>query len=227
MKMNVVERAPSEKVESCLQVFASPNFEEDDMAFEDPSLVLQADRELFEVLFMQYQDKILRYLYRLVRDIEDAHDLTQKTFMRAWEKLPTLKDKSRFLPWLYKIARNIACDYWRSEKNSLLLSWEDLSEQQSIISISGPEEVIEVAEIISLALAEMTPKYRACLLLYAVYGFTKQEIAKLLGISQASVTTYYCSAKRQFRQAYDRLKRELFIADLNCNEFEGETDLSA
>ena len=96
-----------------------------------------------EFLFLQYQDKILRYQFGLVRDIEDAHDLTQKTFMRAWEKLPTLKDKSLFLPWLYKIARNIVYDYWRSKKDGLLLPWDSLSEQQSIISISGPEEVIE------------------------------------------------------------------------------------
>lgn len=216
MKMNVVERAPSEKTKSCLLIGKASYPKADGVAIiEDTSLVCLADREVFEFLFLQYQDKILRYQFGLVRDIEDAHDLTQKTFMRAWEKLPTLKDKSLFLPWLYKIARNIVYDYWRSKKDGLSLPWDSLSEQQSIISISGPEEVIEVAEIIRLALAAMTPKYRACLLLYAVYGFTKQEIAKLLGISQASVTTYYCSAKRQFRQAYDRLKRESFIADLN------------
>src|SRR5438128_495984 len=122
MKMNAVELAPSDKAESCLPIGSSSYAEANDVAItEDTSLVRRADREVFEVLFLQYKDKILRYQYSLVRDIEDAHDLTQKTFMRAWEKLPTLKDESRFLPWLYKIARNVGYDYWRSKKDVLLV----------------------------------------------------------------------------------------------------------
>ena len=209
MKMNAVELAPSVKAESSLSMSSSAYAEADDVAItEDTSLVRRGDREVYEVLFLQYKDKILRYQYGLVRDIEDAHDLAQKTFMRAWEKFPTLKDESRFLPWLYKIARNVVYDYWRSKKDVLLIPWENLSEQQSNISISGPEEVIEMTELVRLALAALAPKYRDCLLLYAVYGFSKEEIAKFVGISKESVTTYLCSARSQFRQAYDRLKRE-------------------
>lgn len=215
MKTNAVELTPLDKAESCLPIGSSSYHEAVDAAITEDTSILQANREIFEVLFLQYKDKILRYQYSLVRDIEDAHDLTQKTFMRAWKKLPSLKDKSRFLPWLYKIARNVVYDYWRSKKDVLLFPWENLAEQQSIISISGPEEIIEMAELIRLALAALTPKYRDCLLLYAVYGFSKQEIAQFVGISKESVTTYLCSARSQFRQAYVRLKRESCIVGFN------------
>jgi len=207
--MNAVELAPSGKAERYLPITSTSRAEANDVAnTEDPTLVHRVEREVFEALFTRYKDKIFRYQFGLVRDIENAHDLTQKTFMRAWERLPTLKDKSRFLPWLYTIARNVAYDFWRSKKNVLIYPWERLTEQQRMMSIPGPEEAVEVAELVRLALATLTPKYRDCLLLYTVYGFTTQEIAKLVGISNDSVITYLCYARSQFRQAYLRLRRE-------------------
>ena len=209
MKMNVVELAPVDKADPCLPIAASPCAEANDGAnTRSVTIEHRADREVFEALFLRYKDKIFNYQFGLVGDIEDARDLTQKTLMRAWEKLPTLQDESRFSPWLYTIARNVVYDYWRSKKKVLLCSWENLTDQQTMMSIQGPEEVVEVAELIRLALAGLAPKYRACLLLYAVCGCSTQEIAKLVGISKESVPTYLCSARSQFRQAYLRLRRE-------------------
>jgi RNA polymerase sigma-70 factor (ECF subfamily) len=211
--MNTVEFAPSGKAEPYLPV-ASPSCAAANEVTnaEDATLVHRADREVFEALFLQYKDKIFSYQFSLVRDIEDARDLTQKTFLKAWEKLPTLQDKSRFLPWLYKIARNVAYDYWRSKKKVLLYPWENITEQQTIISIAGPEEAVGVAELVRLALAALTPKYRDCLLLH-IYGFSPQEIAKLVGIGKESVPTYLCYARSQFRQVYLRLNRECCTAE--------------
>ncbi len=209
MKMNAVVLAPVDKDEPCLPIAVSPCAEANDSAnTRDATIVHRADQEAFKVLFLRYKDKIFSYQFGMVGDIEDAHDLTQKTLIRAWEKLPTLRDETRFLSWLYTIARNVTYDYWRSKKKILLYSWENLMEQQSVMSIQGPEEVVEMAELIRIALLALTPKYRACLLLHTVYGCSTQEIAKLVGISKKSVATYLCSARSQFRQAYLRLRRE-------------------
>lgn len=215
--MNAVETTPSSKAETCLSIVSVYQAEVSEATDTKhaTSIHHRADREVFEILFLQYKDKIFSYQFNLVRDREDAHDLTQKTFLKAWEKLPTLQDESRFLPWIYKIARNVACDYWRSKKGVLFYSWENLKEQQSIVSIPGPEEVVEVAELVRLALAELSPKYRDCLLLQSLYGFSPQEIARLVGISKDSVPTYLCYARRQFRQEYLRLKRECLTAGFN------------
>lgn len=214
--MNAVETEPSGKAEPCLSI-ASPSYAEvSEIAnTEDAALLHRANREVFEVLFLQYKDKIFSYQFSLVRDREDAHDLTQKTFLKAWEKLPTLQNESRFLPWLYKIARNVAYDYWRSKKRVMIYSWENLTEQQNFMSMPSPEEVVEVAELVRLTLAALTPKYRDCLLLQAIYGFSLQEIAKLVGISKESVPTYLSYARNQFRQEYLRLKRESCTAGFN------------
>jgi RNA polymerase sigma-70 factor, ECF subfamily len=207
--MNAVELAPLGKAEPYLLTTSPSCAEAIEVAnTEDATIVHRVGREFFETLFLRYKDKILSYQFGLVRDIEDARDLTQKTFMRAWEKLSTLQDESRFLPWLYTIARNVAYDYWRSKKKVQLYPWETLTEQKSIMSIQGPEVVVEVAELVRLALEAMTPKYRTCLLLYTVYGFSKQEIGEMVGISNESVTTYLCYARSQFRQAYLRLRRK-------------------
>ncbi len=207
--MNTMEFTPSGKAGTCLSV-ALPSHDEVNNATntKEAKPVHLGNRRAFEVLFQQYKDKIYRYQFGLVRDIEDAHDLTQKTFLRAWEKLPTLQDESRFIPWLYKIARNIAYDHLRSKKKALLHPWEDLKEQQGTISVPSPEEVVAEAELVRLALAALSPKYRECLLGQTIYGFSQQEIAELVGISKESVSTYLCYARMQFRQAYLRLKHE-------------------
>lgn len=207
--MNALEFAPSVEAESGPSN-AFPSNADVDIAVitGHGTLTCRANREAFEGLFRQYSDQIFSFQFRLVGNIEDARDLTQKTFLKVWENLPTLHDESKFIPWLYKIARNVAYDHWRSTKKISVYSWDDVTEQQSAMSGSAPEEEAMAAELIRLALAALTPKYRACLLLHILYGFSFQEIAGLLGIKRDSVVTYICYARNQFRQAYKALKQE-------------------
>ncbi|MBO0780730.1 MAG: sigma-70 family RNA polymerase sigma factor [Ktedonobacteraceae bacterium] len=210
--MCAAKLAPASKIEPPLLIPSLSPIAADDGTKENTATVPSVNLEVFEALFLEYKERICRYQFSLVENIEDAHDLTQKTFIKAWEKLSTLRDESRFSPWLYTIARNVACDYWRSKKKILLYLSENFIEQQNMMGIQGPEEIVEMSEIIKLALASLTPKYRACLLLSTVYGFSTAEIARFVGISKESVTTYLCSARSQFRQAYLQLKREQYTA---------------
>jgi RNA polymerase sigma-70 factor (ECF subfamily) len=72
--------------------------------------------------------------------------------------------------------------------------------------VAGPEEQIEVAELIKLALAQLSPQYRACLLLQHVVGFSQREIAQALKLSEKSISIYVGRGSEQFRQAYERLE---------------------
>lgn len=209
VSINTMKFTPLGMAGSCLSIALPSDGEVNGTKnTEEAKLVHQGDRAAFEGLFQQYKDKIFSYQLSLVGDIEDARDLTQMTFLRVWEKLPTLQDESRFMPWLYKIARNVAYDHWRRKKKALLLPWEDLTEQHGMMSTPSPEEGVLEAELVRLALAELPPKYRECLLRQTIYGFSQEEIAEFVGISKESVRTYLCYARRQFRQAYQRLKHE-------------------
>jgi RNA polymerase sigma-70 factor (ECF subfamily) len=71
----------------------------------------------------------------------------------------------------------------------------------------GPEGAVEHAEQVKLALAQVSPRYRACLLLQLVAGFSQREIAQSLNMSEKSVSVYVSRGSEQFRQAYERLEQ--------------------
>jgi RNA polymerase sigma-70 factor (ECF subfamily) len=177
----------------------------------DTELVKLAKTEnadAFTELFQRYNRLVRGYLAGLVGNSEEADDLTQRAFLNAWYKLLTLQDESRFKPWIFTIARNLAYDYKRLQARSPSQSLESFKESYDTVNGINLEDEIVMKELAKLALAELPPKYRDCLLLLIKGGFSRDEIAELLKISKTSVSTYICTARRLFRQAYYRLKYE-------------------
>jgi RNA polymerase sigma-70 factor (ECF subfamily) len=164
----------------------------------------------FDTLFRYYNARICTYLTRMVGNDEEGHDLAQETFIKVWRALPGMHDEARFETWLYRIATNTAIDQlrrrrfrWPLRKNH---EAEDTSERTRM---AGPEEQVEEAELVKLALAQLSPQYRACLLLQHVAGFTQREIAQSLNLSEKSISIYVGRGSEQFRQAYERLENGL------------------
>jgi RNA polymerase sigma-70 factor, ECF subfamily len=161
----------------------------------------------FDTLFRYYNARICTYLTRMVGNDEEGHDLAQETFIKVWRALPEMNDESRFEIWLYRIATNTAIDQLRRRKFRWPLSKNHEADDTSeSMRVAGPEEQIEVAELIKLALAQLSPQYRACLLLQHVVGFSQREIAQALKLSEKSISIYVGRGSEQFRQAYERLE---------------------
>jgi RNA polymerase sigma-70 factor (ECF subfamily) len=181
----------------------------DSPRFSLPEAVVLAragDSEAFTWLFEHYNNGIYSFIRGIVSNDEDARDLTQQTFLRALERLLTLHDASKFKTWLYMIARNLGYDYLRAQRIRCQKSLEAIGEQNTLVSRSNPEKETAEAELLMLALAEVPERYRSCLLLRVVEGFSREEIAELLGIGQESVSTYVSIARERLRQAYIRLE---------------------
>ena len=167
------------------------------------------DVESFAMLVQSHQHEICRYLAGLLGNREDAFDFAQQVFIKAWLNIGTLKNPSCFTAWLRQIARNLIYDYWRGKSKKVhYVSWEHLAENNAVEGADGPEDSIAEAELVKMALAELSFKLRQCLLLGVVYGFSHDEIAERLGIGEASVGTYISSARKQFRVIYRRLQSE-------------------
>ena len=164
------------------------------------------DQLAFDSLFQYYNARICMYLAHMVGDEEEGRDLAQETFLKAWQGLANIQNEARFDTWLYRIATNTAIDYlrrrkfrwshWKTNENDDAAVW---------MSISGPEERIAEVEHIQQALAQVSLKYRTCLLLQLVADFTQREIATSLKISEKSVSIYVSRGCEQFRLAYQRL----------------------
>ena len=140
---------------------------------DTPQLARAAQKgnsESFTALVQRFQKEIYTYTAKHVRDHEDAHDLTQQVFLKAWLNIASLKETTCFRLWLYKIAKNVIKDYWR-KKRIIALSWEDLTAKDVTSEMPGPEDRAEIAELIKMALTRLPPKLRLCLLLYTLDGF--------------------------------------------------------
>lgn len=171
-------------------------------------LAQAGNEEAFAALFGFYSPGICGYLAGLVKSPEDRDELAQETFFRAWKKLPQLREVSRFKPWLYRIATNLAYDYTRRQRSQRRFRWLTLEDCDDLDSPSSFEEHVIEKELVRQALKEVPWKYRTCLLLQIEGKLTRREIAEVVGIDEKSVGTYISYARQHFRQAYDRLQRE-------------------
>ena len=183
----------------------------DIMGDVDVSLLAERARagsiEAFDVLVRRYEESILRYLVRSLGNREDAQDYKQQVFLKVWLNLASLQNVAFFSTWLYSIARNLVRDYWRAKRLSCLY-WEELVVDTIALSTRGPEERVMDVELMRLALDELSPKMRSCLLLRVVCGYLPCEIACMVGINATSVGTYISTARRQLPAIFERLAGE-------------------
>lgn len=172
-------------------------------------LAQSGDRYAFTNLFQRYHAQICTYLGRLLENEELGRDLAQETFLRAWQQLPQLRDALSFEAWLYRIATNLAHSTLRRERLVRWLPWIEQSEEETPqrLKLDGPEEQVSKNECMRLALAQVSPQNRTCLLLQVVAGFSQSEIAGIMGISQKCVSAYVSRGREQFRLAYQRLNQ--------------------
>ena len=178
---------------------------------DEGNLVLRAqkgDQLAFEVLYERYNDRICRYLSRMVGDDGIGCELTQEVFLKAWEALLGLRDPSRFASWLYRIATNRAYNYQQHAKLLHMIPWEEYATRAETYSIAGPEEQVEEAELLKLALARVSTTYRPCLILYVVEEYSQRQIAELLQMKESSIGRYVSRGKEELRQIYRRLTNE-------------------
>jgi RNA polymerase sigma-70 factor, ECF subfamily len=182
------------------------------MSLKDQVVLARAgDGQAFRELFRSFQEPICRYLTRMVGNDEVGRDLAQETFLLAWKKLSSLQDALLFKSWLYRIATNIALSHLRHVRLVSWLPWREHEKaaSQSDLRSSGPEEQFDETEIVEQTLARISPRYRTCLLLQLVAGFSQHEIAAMLDISEQGVRSNVCRGREQFRRLYQQLKGEV------------------
>lgn len=161
----------------------------------------EAMRPTFDDIFVRYNGPIYGYILGMVGNPEQAQDLTQDTFIKAYKALPGTREL--VLPaWLYRIATNTALDALRHRRRLFWLPFAPGDDER----IAAPEQDLptHIAENEALhsALARLTAPQRACLLMRARDGLSIDEIAHALGMSKGNVKITLYRAKERFRAAY-------------------------
>jgi len=145
--------------------------------------ILAGDAEAYAILVRRYQKPIFNLMLRMTSCDEDAMDLTQETFVRAYEKLEQFKTSSPFFPWLYTIGMNLARDFLRKVKASRT-ALEALSGDPDPSSNPGENLHGRVeADQVSHLLQKLPLDYREALILRFHDGLSVGELASALGIS--------------------------------------------
>ena len=170
--------------------------------------VLDGDDTAFSVLVRKYQKPVHALVWRKIGDFHIAEDITQDTFLKAYQRLSTLKEPQRFASWLYVIAAN-HCSTWLRKKRLWTQSLENTSSAQlekatySGYVIAENEQTTAEAqrEIVKKLLAKLQESERTVITLYYLGGMTHEEISEFLGVSVAAI-------KNRLYRARNRLKRE-------------------
>jgi RNA polymerase sigma-70 factor (ECF subfamily) len=181
-----------------------PPPEEEETIPEAVKRAQAGDETSFATLYQWYYRRIYYYLLRMVGNREDAFDLAAVTFAKAWQHIAGILDGRRFSGWLYSIATRTALDHLRLRKREQVF-WGSTDEDSSDEHAFRFEIGIEEYELVQLALAQVAPKPRACLLLQ-LEGFSQAEIATLMGLRKKSVSTYVYMAREQLRRAYRQIQ---------------------
>ncbi len=149
---------------------------------------IAGDADAFGEIYMRHLDAIYRYVYFRVGDANDAEDLTEHVFLKAWEALPGYNQRgNRFSSWLYRIAHNMIIDHHRRQKPMIpmpLLEKDNWKCPQA----TALEQMIEVEEAAALAaaVAQLPEEQQQVIILRFVEGLNHTEVARIIEKSEGA-----------------------------------------
>ena len=197
-----------------------PKLKRDYPSAADPQLVEWSrggDMEAFEELVARHRDKIFARAILMVRNEEEALDLSQEAWVKAWQRLVQFQGESSFATWITRIVINLCLDHLRRQKRVRAESVEALEEEsggverQMPVEFVNPTEGLEKEEMrqrIDEAMEKLTDAHRTVLMLHEFEGLEYKEIAKRVGISIGTVMSRLFYARRRLAALLQGLKRE-------------------
>jgi RNA polymerase sigma-70 factor (ECF subfamily) len=155
------------------------------------------DIEAFAELFLIHKDRVYNIIYRMIGNVQDAEDLTQETFLKAFLGIKGFSFRSSFSTWLCKIAINTCVDMIRRRKFEPKELSPVIPDRRNDLEI---DERVVISRRIQEAFLSLPPEYRAVLLLRDVEGLSYKEIAESLGIPIGTVRSSLYRAREMLRK---------------------------
>lgn len=179
----------------------------------------KGDVNAFEMLIMEHERKAYNIAYRFLKNSEDAEDITQEAFLRAFKSIKKFKGHSSFSTWLYRIINNTCIDFVRSKQNkpvdsidkTIRYEGEEL-ELQIPTDENDPVETVETNEISGLMqsmLDQLPDDQKMALVLRDIQGFSYQEIVDITGVGMGTVKSRINRGRMALKELIEQ-KGELF-----------------
>ena len=179
---------------------------------DDLALVRRAqsgEAGAFDELVRRHQVRIYATLYHMTSSHEDAHDLAQESFVKAWQALKSFKGDASFYTWLYRIAVNKTINFLKSQRNRRAVSLNDLDsgvendpDLVSLISERTPRRDLNLAELqekLNGAMLKLSDVHRLVVTLHDVQGLSHDEIAEIMDCNVGTVRSRLFYARQQLQ----------------------------
>jgi RNA polymerase sigma-70 factor (ECF subfamily) len=185
------------------------------------------ERVAFARLVDEYQDKIHGYVYRMLGDAEEAEDVAQETFLRAFQSLPSFRGAASFHTWLYRIASNLSIDVARRNRRQKdgafsldepMESSDGDYDREIADEGAGPEQLTarrEVQELVRRAIGDLPEKLRTVVVLYELQGESYEDIAEILGCPLGTVKSRLFNARAELK---DKLEQLVQVGELEVEQ---------
>lgn len=181
------------------------------MTWTDEELVAKSktgDTESFNQLVKRWERPIFALAYRTLGREEDARDVTQETFLRAFRALAGFKGDAKFSSWLYRIALNLCHDWMRKERRAPVVAVPEGVELEDLATDRGPTETVEdlaaraeMGREVAKAMQHLPDEQRHAIILKEYHGLTFQEIADLMKCPLSTVKTRVYQGLSTLRKA--------------------------
>jgi len=169
--------------------------------------VLDGDIDSFGILVKRYEKQIVNFIFRMIGNYQDALELSQEVFLRAYTGLKTYSSEYSFSTWLFRIARNRTIDFIRKRRIKTV-SIEGSGEEDSLkpqyeTNELRPDEVFEKnrrARLVEKAVARLPEEYREVIIMYHVDGLKYEEISEILALPIGTVKNRIFRARKMLKE---------------------------
>jgi len=202
-KTGAIESLPAEKVRP------ASNTPPDEIGLVQKAR--QGDLAAYDELVRRYQERIYATVYHMTSNHEDANDLAQEAFIKAYSALKSFKGGSSFYTWLYRIAVNKTINFLKQRKNKSHMSLNDLDfnaehdpDMVALVSENTPRRAAGLSELqekLNEAMQKLSDDHRMVVTLHDVQGLSHDEIAAIMGCNIGTVRSRLFYARQQL-QAY-------------------------
>ena len=171
------------------------------------------DQDTFAQLVQLHQRRVFNLVYRMLQNYEEANEITQDTFLAAWQGLPTFRGEARFSTWLYRIAYNCCLKQLEHRKREkalqVAIEEEQLFQQSSRDArVNAEIEAHDSRDLVHEFLAQLPAKYRSVLVLRHLDEMTYEEMAEILTVPIGTIKTHLFRARNLLKERLEAFESE-------------------